>query len=161
MKRPLSTIRPARLVFIAAFCCLAAVWTACNRSAGNQQISLALKDFVLEENPKVAPRELPTFFVYPLADITRSGVFRTDRFLTSPEGVVFFLTPDKPEAVIEHYTKKAYEKKWKIIQSLRNPGEHLLMFESPGFRFKRLVTVIMRGTGPTTIKVYFRKSDGS
>ena len=138
--------------------CLAS-WQACKPGGDKGELVLRLKEVVLRENPARPPSELPGVFFYQGAKILKTGIYRTERRIAAPEGVVVFSTPDDPATVTGYFTRVVRKREWKIIQSLRNPEEHLLMVESSGRRYKRLITIILRGRGPTTIKIYFRRSE--
>ena len=124
-----------------------------------QDRQLSLRDFQVQQLPRVAPAELQSEFVYPNATKVLSGTFRSERVITPPEGVLISETADPLPMVKTAYEKAARDTGWNVIQSVHKEGEFLMMVESPSERYRRLVTVIARKGPMTQIKVYFRRSE--
>lgn len=120
---------------------------------------LTLRDFYLESLPARPPAELQREFIYSGGRHLLSGVYRSERIVSAPEGVLVTETTDDLSVVQAAYAKAITASGWNVIQSLQKPKEALLMVESPSTRYRRLVTIVMRAGPPTTIKVYFRRSD--
>jgi len=133
----------------------------CGKEGEADRRVLRHKSFEIRENPASIPRELPRIFYYFGSKVKRTGVYKSRRYFASPEGVAVFTSKDAPERIEEFYIKAIRKYGWKIIQSHRKPGEILLMTESAGtMRYPRLITVIIRGKGPSTIKIYYRRTNG-
>ena len=159
MKKLFKRLNLCILFFSAVFIQMTAA--SCDIIGDKERNVLKANDIRISENPMKIPRELPEIFFYPGVDILKSGVYRSERFISAAEGVVIFQSDDPIFKIARFYNYEIKRSGWKIIQSLTNLNEHLLMVESPGIRYRRLVTIIMRGNSPTIIKIYFRKSDDS
>lgn len=134
--------------------------TFCGNSEDRKFRVLQFKNFSLAENMPEPPRELPSMFHYIGADVVQAGVYSSNDFFHPPEGVVIMETIDDTQRIAAYYSKVIRRSGWNIIQSTHRDEEILLMCESPTARYRKLVTIIMRGRGPSLIKIYFRRSEG-
>ena len=132
-----------------SFCFLA----SCGVPVGQREYRF--KNFAVFERANALPAEIPDFFRYPEAKIEYSAVFDSGRFNVQPEGAAVYSTGDSNEEVRDFYLKNIASNGWKIIQSVNNPGESLLMAESP---FSKIVTIIIRGTAPSQVRIFFKGS---
>lgn len=147
---PVSVLTRITVLVLAAWLAV-----ACQPAEGETR-ELKVGDVTMTQNPLKPPRELKEYFHYPNGKLTFSTVYMAGSFLSTPEGALLYTTEDTPDQVIAHYTDVIEENEWTVIQTVNREDERLIMAES---RFRKIVTVIVRGQGPSEIKVYFKRSD--
>ncbi len=144
---------PNRTILLLVYLAAAGL-TACD--PGTEARELKVGEVTVTENPARPPKELIEHFHYPRGRLVLSSVYMAGSFLATPEGALFYETDEPSEQVIQYYAEKIKEQDWTVIQTIDRPAEKLIMAES---RFRKIVTVVARGAGPTQIKVYFKRSD--
>jgi hypothetical protein len=142
-----------RSVLIAFF--LVALAISCR---GSEQETFALKNAVISTGQKELPESYPAFTRYPGSQILISGIYTDTSLFEDPEGAAVLKTADDSERVGRYYATSFEKSGWNVIQSHRQGEEILIMAESP---FRRLVTVVLRGSGPTLIRLYTKRPGGN
>ena len=164
-------------VYIFVIFCLAVFLgtASCSRGPEKLRETVTLKDIIIKDNPNgvtldssagvsYSEERILTLFTFPGAKMIRTGVYKSGRYVPA-EGVAIFESPEPPEGIEKYLLKTLAKREWHIIQSMTKKNEILLMAESPSLHFKRIVTTIIRKKtddprGLTTIKVYFKRSQG-
>lgn len=134
-----------------SFAGLAALFAAmCLLSCQDQSLETA--DLEINRN---LPTEVPEAFLVPNATVRINGAFQASSFLASPESATVLETDLPAAEVIAFYNRAFAKERWHVIQSLDRGGEYLLMAES---EYRKLVTVIVRSSAQTQVKIYSRRS---
>lgn len=123
---------------------------------GDKPVELKNRNFTLTQNPDRLPLEVPDAFHYTGSRLVYAGVYEGGNLLSSLEGAYVSETNDDIDAVEKFYQAAFAIRGWKIIQSVQDKDQRLLMGEST---YQKLVTVVIRPGNPTVIKVYFKRKD--
>jgi len=136
------------------------LYLTCSGINNQNENILVEKQYTIKENPSFPPDELPRLFIYPDAKLSLSAIYNGARRFQLREGAVVLNTNDSLEQISGYYQRRLARSGWNIIQSHKNEKELMLMAESPGDDFDRLITIIARKHSPNQIKIYFKKNEG-
>lgn len=137
------------------------LFSNCNATdSPKKELVFRHKFFIIKENVKNEPSELPAMFYYKNAKIIKTGLFKIKKYNHASEGIIIYETMDNSDKIEKHYIRTIRKNGWNIIQSKKSQHEKLLMTESPGIRFRQLITIIIRDNNPSKIKIYFRGTEG-